>query len=147
LAGSQHDDLVFFLDRCLGKKIVAERLGSAGLRVEVHADHFPETENSPEEHDGIWLITVGRKGWVILTKDERIRRNQIELAALLASGAPSFASTAGNITGEQLADSFLAAMPQIRRFLKRHQPPFIATVSRLGTVRMLLPHSDLIRRL
>jgi hypothetical protein len=30
------------------------------LRVEVHADHFPQTENSPEEHDGTWLINVGR---------------------------------------------------------------------------------------
>jgi hypothetical protein len=59
LAGSQHDELIFFLDRCLGKKIVAERRRSAGLRVEVHADHFPETENSPEEHDGTWLITTG----------------------------------------------------------------------------------------
>jgi hypothetical protein len=147
LAGSQPDDPIFFLDRCLGKKIVAERLRSSGLRVEVHADHFPQTESSPEEHDGTWLVTAGRKGWVILTKDEKIRRNQIELAALLSARAPTFASTAGNLTGDQLADSFLAAMPQIRRFLKRHRPPFVATVSRLGAVRMLLTHSDLIRRL
>jgi hypothetical protein len=99
------------------------------VRVEVHADHFPQTETSPEEHDGTWLVEVGRKGWVVLTKDEKIRRNQIELAALLSSGAPSFASTAGNITGEQLANRLLVAMPEIRRFLKKHRPPFVATVS------------------
>jgi hypothetical protein len=115
--------------------------------VEVHADHFPDTENQPEASDCDWLLSVGRRGWVVLTKDEKIRRNQIEIVALLKSGAPAFASTAGNITGDQLADSFLIAMPQILKFLRHHTPPYIATVSRHGHVRMLLTHSALIRRL
>jgi hypothetical protein len=137
---------VIFLDRCLGRQIVAARLRSQGLTVEIHADHFPQIERAPEQSDRDWLMEVGKRGWIVFTKDEKLRRNQVEIVGLLRSGAPCFVSTAGNMTGEQIADSFLAAMPQIRRILTKFQPPFIATVSRFGKVAMFLTYSALIRR-
>lgn len=68
--------LVFFIDRSLGRKYVAEALRTAGATVEVHDDHFPQTTPDVE-----WLAEVGRRGWVVLSKDERIRRNRIERGA------------------------------------------------------------------
>jgi PIN like domain len=131
------EPIVFFLDRCLGKIIVPTRLRSAGLLVEVHSQHFPRHENSAEESDCEWLRLAGQKGWVVLSKNENIRRNQIEIAEILNSGVAAFISTASNITGDELAGSFLTAMPAIRRVLLKYERPFLATVSRSGVVTVL----------
>jgi PIN like domain len=49
----------------------ARRAGAlrvAGAQIEVHDDHFPQ--DAPDE---LWLPEVGRRGWAVLTKDDRIR--------------------------------------------------------------------------
>ena len=46
----------FFVDRSLGKHVVAVALRSAGARVEVHDDHF-----SPDATDEHWLTESGEK--------------------------------------------------------------------------------------
>jgi len=57
-----------FLDRSLGRRQVAEALRNAGARIEIHDDHF-----GPETTDEDWLREAGRRGWIVLTKDARIR--------------------------------------------------------------------------
>lgn len=47
--------VTFFLDRSLGKEIVAEALRVAGAHVEIHDDRFP-----PDAKDEDWLNEVGR---------------------------------------------------------------------------------------
>lgn len=59
----------FFVDRSLGARDVPEALRSAGVLVEVHDDHF-----APDTPDIVWLAEVGARGWIVLTKDSRIRR-------------------------------------------------------------------------
>lgn len=73
----QPDPLTFFIDRNLGKHTIADILRKAGALVEVHDDHFP-----PNAPDHEWLPVVGEKGWVVLTKDKRIRYRGLELKAL-----------------------------------------------------------------
>lgn len=58
---------VYFTDRDLGKRF-PEILKSSGLTVERHADHFSDT--TPDE---TWLEVVGKRGWIALTHDHRIR--------------------------------------------------------------------------
>jgi hypothetical protein len=58
--------VTFFLDRSLGKEIVAQALRAAGADVEIHDDHFP-----PDAKDEDWLTEVGSLGWIVLTKDRR----------------------------------------------------------------------------
>jgi hypothetical protein len=50
------------------------------MHVEVHDDHF-----APDAPDAVWLRVVGERGWVVLTKDERIRRRPLEREALLTA--------------------------------------------------------------
>jgi hypothetical protein len=144
---SQREPATFFLDRCLGRTIVAQRLRDAGHAVAVHADVFPSTEHQPEENDSGWLREVGRRGWVILSKDQHVHRNQIELAALLSSGAASFILTAGEMTGIESANAFLRAMPSIQKLLTKFTPPFVATITGAGDVKMFMTHSDLIKKI
>ena len=93
------EPLVFFLDRSLGKKKVAQALRQAGAVVEVHADHFPA-----DARDEDWLRVVGSRGWIVLTKDERIRYRPNERSALLRSGVRAFILTARDLTGEEMGE-------------------------------------------
>lgn len=89
---------------------------------------------------------VGRRGWVILTKDRQIRSNQIEIVALLKSGAPCFALVAADMTGDEMGASFVRALPHIKQLIRRNAVPFVATVSRSGAVSMLHTQADLIKK-
>lgn len=89
--------LVFFIDRSLGRKYVTEALRTAGATVVAHDDHFPQTTPDVE-----WLAEVGRRGWVVFSKDERIRRNRIEREALEAAHVRAFFLTQQDITGHEM---------------------------------------------
>jgi hypothetical protein len=125
---------VFFLDRSLGKHVIASRLRATGTRVEVHDDHFPQDAQDP-----IWLQEVGARGWVVMTKDEKIRFRPAEKRALIAGGVAAFVLTArGDLTGAEMAGIFVAALPRLHRFLLKHRPPFMAGISRAGQIKMLM---------
>lgn len=96
---------VFFVDRSLGGKVLAHALRALGERVEVHDDHFPK-----DATDEIWLADVGAKGWVILSKDDRIRRNPVERQALLTAGVAAFFLGRSDLRGDQLC---LRVAPQL----------------------------------
>ena len=52
-------------------------------------------------------------GWVVLTKDQRLRYRPLEIAALRASKARVFVLTAGNLRGIEIASVILAALRRI----------------------------------
>jgi len=126
-----------FLDRNLGNKIIADALRRAGADVRIHDDHF-----SPNARDEEWLSRGGRRQWVVLTKDTRIRYREIERGALMNAGVRAFVLTAKNLQGSEMANIFVMALPAIQRFATRHAPPFIATITRSGSISMLVSHHD-----
>lgn len=102
----------------------------------MHDDEF-----SPDAPDIEWLATAGRKGWIVLTKDERITRHPLERDTLLASGVRAFVLTAANLTGEKMAQAFVRALPRIYRLVAAIPPPFVARLNRGGVVRVLSPRA------
>ncbi len=114
---------VFFTDRDLGKRF-PEILAAGGLRVERHADHF--THDCP---DPVWLEEIGRKGWVAVTHDGRIRYKPNELAAVERHRV-SLLVMIGHAPYPELARAFVATKDRILDFVARHAPPFIAKVYR-----------------
>lgn len=127
---------VFFVDRSLGKHVVAQALRLAGATVEVHDDRFP-----PDATDEEWLADVGKKGWIVLTKDNRLRYHSREKATLLRWGVKAFILTARNLKGDEIAGAFAAALPRINNFLERHTKACIVAVSRDGTLRPIIPQN------
>jgi hypothetical protein len=121
------------VDRSLGKHTIAEALRQAGVEVHIHDDHFPQ--NAMDE---TWLREVGRRGWIVLTKDTWIRRRSNERTALMHAGVRAFVLVAGNLSGPEMARVFVNALPAMHRFVARHNPPFIAKVTRSGAVSMLV---------
>ena len=51
-----------------------------GKTVQVHDDHF-----LPNDKDEDWLLEVGKRGWIVLTKDDRIRYRVTERTAILSA--------------------------------------------------------------
>jgi len=125
----QQHELVFFLDKCLGNYDVRTSLENAGARVEIHTDHFDQ-----DAEDAHWLPIVGKKGWVVLTKDRHFLNNPIEVIALLRSGTASFVLRSANMTGDQMGMAFATALPSMARMVERKPMPFIASVSSMGNV-------------
>lgn len=127
----QPDETVFFIDRSLGIEPLRTELVNNGVVVEIHDDHFAR-----DEEDSVWLRAVGARGWVVLTKDQRLRYRPLEIRALRASGARVFVLTAGNLRGVEIADVFVKALSDIYRVLESHPGPFLARVTRSGSVEL-----------
>ena len=115
--------LVYFTDRDLGKQF-PEILRSNGLTVERHADHF-----APDTPDALWLEVVGKRGWIAVTHDRRIRYKPNERDAVMRQGV-ALLVVVGAAPVSDLARAFVATVPHIERFLAEHERPFIAKVYR-----------------
>ena len=99
-------------------------LKDAGWRVERHDDHFPA--DTPDEH---WIGVVGKRGWFILTADDRLRYNPTEKAALLSSGTLTFILAGRkNLTGAEMGGAFRAVKAAIFAAIESEPPPAIFKV-------------------
>lgn len=119
--------VTFFIDHSLGGILIAQRLRALGAQVEILADHFPTDTPDVE-----WLKAVGYKGWIVLTKDKRIRRDSVERAALKLAGVRAFFLTQQALTGGEMADIFASALQGMVNRAHSQPAPFIYTLSRGG---------------
>jgi predicted nuclease of predicted toxin-antitoxin system len=128
-SSSPPEDLTFFIDRCLGKEPLASSLRALDWNIELHDDHFPQ-----DAPDTLWLSEAGQRGWIVLSKDQRIRFRPLEREMLVESRCRVFILTAGSLSSRQIADIFVRAAPKIERMARQQPPPFQAYVSAMGKV-------------
>ncbi len=122
---------VLFVDRSLGRRRIVDALRHAGANVVHHDDHFP-----PATPDEEWLAAVGRHGWIILTKDIRIRYKPNEKEAILEAGAVAVILVSGNMKGEEMAELFVRSLGRIERIAGSARPPAIFTLGRDGRLKL-----------
>lgn len=134
-------DLVLFADKCLGLNVVPEALRALGFTVERKTDHFPQ-----DTADSVWLEEVGKKGWIVLSKDQSLRHNHIEIVALLKSNTHSFILTSASLTGPEMAAAFTAAVPQMLGVISRVPAPVVCSVSKGGNVSVKYTYEELARK-
>ena len=130
----------FFVDRALGSRKVAQALIAAGEVAHVHDELFAQDTLDVE-----WIPTVGARGWFVLTKDDALRRRVAELLAIRAASLGVFALARASLTGDEMAEVFVAALPSMKAIARRKERPFVAGVLRDGGVRMRLTAADLFR--
>lgn len=126
------EPFVFFVDRSLGGRVVAQALREAGEEVRVHDDHFAQ-----DTDDEVWLADVGERGWVVLTKDVLIRRDSLQRRVLLAANVAAFMFARGDVSGGVMAAAFAMALPRMKRALRRFDLPLIASVTVGGDVTLV----------
>lgn len=123
----------FFLDRSLGKT-TASRLRDAGYVVHLIAEHYPnDGSDIPDEH---WIAEGCSQGWVLLTKDKRIRYRAAELESL--QDGHLFCLVSGTLDVADIARALLDAMPRIER-VARDDPFGFWHVYRDGKIRRMWP--------
>lgn len=121
--------ITFFIDRCLGGKRIVEALRRAGITVEIHDDHFPA-----DAQDVDWLPEVGKKGWVVLTKDANIGKRSLEKLAVARASIKMFTLASQNLSGADMAAIFLKAIVPMQDFVRKTPAPFIAKIYRDGRI-------------
>ena len=126
----QQPERALFLDRNLGKHIIADRLRSEGIRVEVHDDHLPL--DAPDEE---WIALVGRKGWLAITKDKNVRYRTAELEAIRRHSARIIVIRMKNATGSEIAEVLVKGRQRMARFALTKPAPFVAGIYKSGTVK------------
>jgi len=90
-------------------------LWDVGATVEIHDDHFP-----PDAKDEVWLTEVGCRGWVVLTKDDRIRYRITERTAFASAKVKAFVLTSRQLQGSEMAKAFVIALPRIKGDLSQN---------------------------
>lgn len=127
----QPKKLVLFLDRNLGRNIIPDILRkSSSIIVEIHDDHFP-----PDARDEDILEAMGKRGWIFLTKDKRIRYNApAQIAIEKAQVKMFYLSTRGDLQGKEIAEIIVKALPGVIKYCEKNKPPFIAKIMRDGKI-------------
>jgi len=103
----------FFVDRSLGRLAVPAGLRVGGWDIRTLADVYGADEETVA--DVAWLELCGRRGWVVLAKDKRIRYRPAEIDAIRRFGVRAFVLTSGNLTSAQQVERFLANGERIAR--------------------------------
>lgn len=127
----------YFLDRALGKSI-GKALQSLGVKVEFHNQHF-----QPDAPDTEWLPIVSQNGWIVLTKDKNLGRNQLEIQAIAYANAKVFALVSGNINTAKMTTIFVSAIEKIDKFAQGNQAPFIAKIYQDSRLELWKNHTAL----
>jgi len=112
--------------------VIAGRLRQRGVQIEIHDDHFPQ--NAQDED---WISEVGKRGWVVLTKDDRIRYRPAALDAYRRHKVRVFVFGSGEMKAQEMADAFVKALPKISRFALTKTAPFFARIAKSGLVSIL----------
>lgn len=129
---SPPESFILFIDRDAWSGKLDAALRVAGIPFQAHRDHF--AHDTP---DADWLRKVGRRGWLVLTRDQNIRRKPNELAALREACVILFALTSGNLSAQETADIVVRAWPKLRALAAQTTPPAIFSVSRGGSIRRI----------
>ncbi len=120
MARNEKNEVTFFIDRSLGKSI-AVALRAVGLEVLTMADVYGE-KTAQTLKDEVWLHDAGTAGWVVLTKDDAIRRRPAERDALEAAGARVFCLTAAQLRGAEQATWLVENRHRILRQCRKPGP-------------------------
>ena len=97
------------------------RFARVGLVVHTMADVYGELVGQGSS-DETWLRDVGARGWVVLMKDDAIRRRPAERDALLDGGVRAFCLTNAQLRGEEQARRFVENRYRILRQAARPGP-------------------------
>lgn len=124
------DPVTLFLDESLDATTVVAALRAAGATVVRLTDHF---EKGTE--DRLWLERAGAEGWVVLTRDKRIRYRELELRALRAARVRAFVFTGGNVGMKDTAELLAQALPSIERIARSEPGPCIYHIGKAGKPR------------
>lgn len=132
---SPPEDFVLYLDENLCNSIaILDTLKKLEVPHERHLSHFERGTV-----DEVWLPSVGKNRWILLTADKRIRYNFLEKRALQENSVREFVFASGNLSGAEMAAALEMAVEEMKKLCRKFDPPFVASISRKGDVHLRWP--------
>jgi hypothetical protein len=123
---------LLFVDRDAWSRALGEALTAAAIPFLAHHQRF-----EPATPDTEWLTVAGAEGWLVLTRDQHIRRRPNELAAVKAAGVYMFVLGQGNLSAAETASIVVGAYPRMLRAARGARAPTIFTLTRGGEIHKL----------
>src|SRR3972149_1948230 len=77
---------------------------------------------------------VGKKGWIVFTKDRKIRYRDSVVEIVKKRKIRMFILSRGNLSGHEIVQRIINALPAIKKFIFKHPPPFIVSITRSGNL-------------
>jgi hypothetical protein len=111
----------FFIDRSLGRRHLAQALGDLGFTVHTMASVYGE-QVAQELDDEHWLADAGQHDWVVLMKDDAIRRRPAERDALSEAKVRAFCLTNAQLRASEQSARFVDNIERIQRQAKEARP-------------------------
>jgi Rad3-related DNA helicase len=92
---------------------VVETLREHGLDVRSEIEVFGRRPEGVPDVE--WLERAGREGWVVLSKDKRLRHDRDQRATMVEHRVKAFVLTSGTLKAPEQANRFLANIRRIER--------------------------------
>jgi hypothetical protein len=111
----------FLVDRSLDRLELVKTLRSAGLIVHTLADVYGE-EVAQQTQDTEWIKLAAARHWIVLCKDQRIRRRPAERDALIDGKVRVFCLTNANLTFAEQAAYLMTNRHRILQAARKRGP-------------------------
>lgn len=86
--------------------------------------------------DPVWLREAGKRGWLVITHDKKIRTRPGERRAIMEHGVGCFIlAYRQDLKKAEIAEMVLSALEDMEELFERTPRPFIYTVSKDGEFR------------
>lgn len=80
------------------------------------------------------MEVAGREAWIVITRDQAIRRKPNELRAFREAKLIMFALASGNASAEDTARLVVSLYPKILRKAQSSKPPAMFSVTLAGSI-------------
>ncbi len=117
----------FFFDNNLSPHL-AKGMREFGQDAAHLTEHF-----APAEKDEVWLRHLGANGWILVTRDERIRWNPAEIRALRDEGVGAFFLGGKNRSRCDLIEQVVRNWRRMKDYATRTTKPFAFRIPPSGT--------------
>lgn len=134
-------DIVFFLDRSMGRNVVANALRAAGAIVEVHDDHFEEDTPDVE-----WIASVSKRRRVAILRDEAVLKVAGEFDCIVRNHARLVMPDVRKGNAAAWSHTLVECLPKIVRYVAKHDGPYFIRCSLGPNASKPKPHVDLVPR-
>ncbi|AHY45618.1 Hypothetical Protein RradSPS_0335 [Rubrobacter radiotolerans] len=118
---------MIFVDASVPRSVAAEIKKARSKTVWI-GDVFPL-----DTKDTVWLAEAGRQGWLVITRDKKIRKRPGERRVITESGAGCFVLVyREDLKKSEIAEMILSFLEEMESLFERTPRPFIYTVTKNG---------------
>lgn len=121
---------MIFIDRSIPRS-VARALKLVRDDVSWLEDHFAHNISDP-----VWLAHCGREGWLVISRDKRLRARPAERRAIIEWSVGAFVLTVReHLSRWQILQLVVVHLDEMERVFSAQPRPFLYTISKAGLAR------------